>query len=72
MTAANVEVALHGMTAMLTSNNGRLLGDQADRLCCADPRPISSARALIEAQMINATSNTLYKLVELVNVPWLA
>jgi phage major head subunit gpT-like protein len=69
VTAANVEALYTGMT-QLQSNEGRKLGIQPNVLLCG-PSTYFTARALIEAQMINATSNTLYKLVEIVNVPYL-
>ncbi len=67
--AANVEALYTGMT-MLTSNEGRKLGIKPQVMLCG-PSTYFIARALIEAQMISATSNTLYKIIELVNVPWL-
>ncbi len=70
VTAANVEALYTGMT-QLQSNEGRKLGVKPNIMLCG-PSTIWTARALIEAQMINATSNTLYKLVELVEVPWLS
>lgn len=69
VTAANVEALYTGMTT-LQSNEGRKLGVQPNILLCG-PSTYFTARALIEAQMINATSNTLYKLLEIVNVPYL-
>ena len=70
VTAANVEVAFTAMR-QFTSDNGRLLGVNPTVMLCG-PSTYFAARALIEAQMINATSNTLYKLVEVVYVPWLS
>ena len=46
------------------------LGIKPNVMLCG-PSTYFQARALIEAQMINATSNTLFKLVEIVNVPYL-
>jgi phage major head subunit gpT-like protein len=69
VTAANVEAAYTAMT-QFQSNEGRKLGIKPQVMLCG-PSTYFAARALIEAQMINATSNTLYKLVEVVNVPWL-
>lgn len=67
--AANVEALYTGMTT-LTSNEGRKLGVKPNILLCG-PSTFFGARALIEAQMINATSNTLFKLVEVVQSPYL-
>lgn len=67
--AANVEALYTGMTT-LTSNEGRKLGVKPNILLCG-PSTYFQHRALIEAQIINATSNTLYKLVEIVNCPYL-
>ena len=70
VTAANVEAAFTAMR-QITSDQGRLLGVNPTVMLCG-PSTYFAARALIEAQMINATSNTLYKLVEVVYVPWLS
>lgn len=67
--SANVQAAYTAMT-QLRSNEGRLLGVKPQVMLCG-PSTYFAARALIEAQVIDATSNTLYKLVEIVNVPWL-
>lgn len=69
VTAANVTAAYTAMTK-LVSNEGRKLGVKPQVMLCG-PSTYFAARALIEAQIINATTNTLYKLVEVVNVPWL-
>jgi phage major head subunit gpT-like protein len=69
ITADNVEALYTGMTK-LTSNEGRKLGIKPNIMLCG-PSTYFTARALIEAQMINATSNTLFKLVEIVDVPYL-
>jgi phage major head subunit gpT-like protein len=69
ITAASVEAAYTAITS-LTSNEGRKLGLKPNVMLCG-PSTYFTARALIEAQIINATSNTLYKLVEVVNVPYL-
>jgi len=69
ITADSVEAAYTSMTK-LVSNEGRKLGIKPNIMLCG-PSTYFQARALIEAQMINATSNTLFKLVEIVLVPWL-
>jgi len=69
VTAANVTAAYTAMT-QLQSNEGRKLGLKPNLMLCG-PSTYFAARALIKAQMINATSNTLYELVEVVNVPYL-
>lgn len=69
VTAANVEAAYTAMT-QLTSNEGRKLGVKPNVVLCG-PSTFFAMRQLIEAQIINATSNTLYKLLEIVNVPYL-
>lgn len=69
LTAANVTALYTGMTN-LQSNEGRKLGIKPQVMLCG-PSTYFTARALIEAQLINATTNTLFKLVEIVNIPWL-
>lgn len=69
VTAANVTAAYTAMT-QLQSNEGRKLGVKPQVMLCG-PSTYFAARALIEAQIIDATTNTLFKLVEVVNVPWL-
>ncbi len=69
VTAANVEAAYTAMTSQ-QSNEGRKLGIKPNIMACG-PSTYFAARALIEAQMINATSNTLYKLVDIKLVPYL-
>lgn len=69
LNAANVEALYTGMT-QLQSNEGRKLGIKPNIMLCG-PSTYFTARALIEAQIINATSNTLYKLLDIVNVPYL-
>ena len=69
ISAASVEAAYTSMTS-LVSNEGRKLGIKPNVMLCG-PSTYFGARALIEAQMINATSNTLYKLVDIKLVPYL-
>ncbi|HEY8136257.1 MAG TPA: Mu-like prophage major head subunit gpT family protein [Methylocystis sp.] len=69
VTAANV-IALYTAMTRLESDEGRKLGIKPQVMLCG-PSTYFAARALIEAQIIGATTNTLYKIVEVVNVPWL-
>ncbi len=69
VSAANFEAAYTAMTT-LTSNEGRKLGLKPNILVCG-PSTYFGWRALIEATTINATTNTLYKIVDIVNVPYL-
>jgi phage major head subunit gpT-like protein len=70
VTAANVTAAYTAMT-QLQSNEGRKLGVKPQVMLCG-PSTYFAARALIEAMLVGGgDSNTIYKLVEIVNVPWL-
>lgn len=69
VTADNVEALYLGMTK-LESNEGRKLGVKPNIMLCG-PSTYFAARQLIEAQIINATSNTLYKLIDVKLIPYL-
>jgi phage major head subunit gpT-like protein len=70
ITAANVEAAFTAMR-QFQSDQGRLLGINPTVMLCG-PSTYFVARALIKAQIINATTNTLFELVDVVYVPWLS
>jgi phage major head subunit gpT-like protein len=68
--ATNLKAAYTAMTKF-ESNEGRLLGIKPQVLLCG-PSTYFTARELLEATTLaNGASNTLYKLVEVVNIPWL-
>jgi len=65
----NFKALYEGMT-LLNGDQGNPLGLKPNVLVVG-PRLNFTARAMIESQMINATSNPLYKIVDIIDVPWL-
>jgi phage major head subunit gpT-like protein len=71
VTGPNVQAAYTAMT-QFQSDQGRILGVNPTVMLCG-PSTYFAARELIEAPYISATYNAgLYKLVEVVKVPWLS